>query len=256
MGACDGGCYTTTCPSLVNPKEFDAIDGTPLKKLQNGSWVQGKVTEESCFYDILVSWIQTLRFFSSAYGGSGLSTLKWVGNAGGRVCKSTSSCHNKGRALDLSKVVWNGVTVDMYGGDHASTNRTKRRRYLAVDACCRRYFKYTLDGWYDAAHSGHIHVDNDRVPVLDKQSESDTKFVQAVCNNFNGAGLAIDGVWGQRTQDAWVALNRAWDYRLTKCDPFTTEVAYSDWCNYVMAHGFRDAGANSAVYRSQLCGPS
>jgi hypothetical protein len=30
-------------------------------------------------------------------------------------------------------------------------------------------------------------------------------------------------------------------------------VAATEWCNFVMAHGFADEGASASVYRSPLC---
>jgi hypothetical protein len=139
----------------------------------------------------------------------------------------------------------------MYGGDYNAGDRTVRRRYIAVDASCRRYFKYTLDGWYNPDHTNHIHVDLHTVPVFSKDSISDTGFIQAVCNNFDGAGLEIDGVWGPKTQDAWRDVNDAWRYN--GCDPFSNEVATAEWCNFVMAHGFADEPASAAILRSPLC---
>jgi hypothetical protein len=243
--SCSG---STTC-GMNDPKTFDAIDKTPIRYGSPGNYTRVNVKAESAFYQSLVGWIRNLRYFSDAYGGSAMDSLKWIGHAGAYVCKP--GCHGRGRAFDINRVQWNGVAVDMYGGDHSSSDRRVRRRYLAVDACCRKHFKYTLDGWYNADHRNHIHVDTHTTPVLSKSSVADTVFVQAVCNNFNFAGLTIDGSWGTATQDAWRDLNDAWGYG--GCDPFTDEVAYGDWCHFVMAHGFADAPASAAVYRSVLC---
>jgi len=242
-------CTTSTTCGMSDPKVFDAIDRTPIKYGSPGNYGQREIRAERSFYRKLEDWIWSLRTFSSTYGPKGLQQVRWIGHVGAYVCKT--GCHGRGRAIDLNRVQWNGAATDMYGGDHASTNRTARRRYLAVDACCRQYFKYTLDGWYNAQHTNHIHIDDHTTPVLDKSSKSDTGFVQAVCNNFNGAGLTVDGVWGTSTQEAWRALNKKWGYG--GCDPFSSQLAYSDWCRFVMAHGFRDVGASAAVYRSALC---
>jgi hypothetical protein len=243
--SCSG---STTC-GMVNPKSFDAIDGTPIKYGSPENYVRKTIKAERSFYAKLVDWIRTLRTFSGTYGPTTLRELRWIGHVGAYVCKD--GCHGRGRAFDINRIQWIGEAVDMYSGDHASSDRTRRRRYLAVDACCRRYFKYTLDGWYNAQHANHIHVDDHTVPILDRGSVSDTGFVQAVCNNFNGAGLKVDGVWGTATQEAFQELNRTWGYG--GCDPFSSEVAYAEWCNFVMAHGFADKSASDVGYRSGVC---
>jgi hypothetical protein len=230
---------------MTDPKTFSAIDGTSIKYGSPGSYTVKEVKAERSFYNQLVSWIGLLRYFGGAYGGSGFSDLRWIGHVGAYVCKP--GCHGRGKAIDLNRIQWNGAVVDMYGGDHAAADRTVRRRYLAVDACCRRFFKYTLDGWYNAQHENHIHIDDHTVPILSKSSTSDTGFVQAVCNNFNGAGLQVDGVWGAATQTAWKKLNETWGYG--GFDPFNSEAAYAEWCNFVMAHGFADRAASAAIFR-------
>ena len=229
----------TSC-GADNQVFYKYIDGTPLKVGQPGSYEHRDIRTGPTFKDKLVDWVQTLKYFSKTYAGSWFNDLEFVGHIGATVCKD--GCHGLGRAIDINYVKWNGYTVNAFGGDHASGDRTRKRRYLAVDACCRRYFQYTLDGWYNSAHENHIHVDNDGVPLLDKNSRSDTVFVQAVCNAFNSAGLSIDGSWGQNTQDAWLDINRAWGYA-SSCTPTAYQGHWADWCNQVMKHGFDDVGA-------------
>jgi len=234
---------------MTDPKTFDAIGKVPLRYGSPGAYVRKDVRAERAFYQELVDWLATLRYFASTYGPNALSTVEWIGHAGAYVCKP--GCHGRGRAIDLNRVQWNGAAANMFAGDHASSERKVRRRYLAVDAACRKHFRYTLDGWYNAQHENHIHVDTHATPILDKGSVSDTGFVQAVCNNFNGAGLAVDGRWGSSTQAAFRDLNDTWGYG--GCDPFSSRGAYADWLNFVMAHGFADAPASDAVFRSFLC---
>jgi hypothetical protein len=127
--------------------------------------------------------------------------------------------------------------------------------YLAVDASGRRYFKYTLNGWYGNLvsdnHVFHIHVEDHATSVLDKSKIADVSFVQAVCNNFNGAGLKIDGVWGPATRDAFRAINNAWSFSANTCDPETSSSAWFEWNNLVMKHGFSDRAAGA--YTSIIC---
>lgn len=236
------GASASEC-GVNNPKTFDAIDGTPIKYKFPDGYERIDVKTTTGFYNKLEAWISTLRYFSKTYAGSWFNTLQWIGHAGAYVCKA--GCHGQGRAFDVNRVEWNGYAVKMLAKDHADPDRTRRRRYLAVDACCRRHFKYTLDGWYNSDHHNHIHIDNHTVPVLSRQSESDTKFVQAVCNNFNGAGLAVDGDWGPLTENAFDNINREWGYSIANCNPFNDQSHYAEWCNQVMRHGFDDVTAGT-----------
>ncbi len=242
-------CSGSTSCGMENPRSFDAIGAIPIKFGGPGSYSRRVIKCERTFYTMLVDWMQTLRFNSDIFGPPGMNDLRWIGHVGAYVCKP--GCHGQGRAIDINRIQWNGMAVDMHGGDHASNDRTVRRRYLAVDASCRRYFRYTLDGWYNADHTNHIHVDDHSQPVFSKDSVSDVGFIQAVCNNFDGAGLPADGQWGPKTQDAWHSLNAAWGYN--GCDPFSNRVTTAEWCDFVMAHGFADVSASAAIVRSPLC---
>ena len=234
------GCAGATECGVENPKWFDEINGTPIRYGSPGNYDRKEVKAGTGFHDKLVNWIQTLRYFSDQFAGDWFNRIEWLGHAGAYVCKD--GCHGQGRAFDLNYVKWNGYELNIFGGAHAADDKTRRRRYLAVDGCCRRYFKYTLDGWYNASHHNHIHIDNHTVPIMSRDSESDTKFVQAVCNNFNGAGLAIDGAWGPNTQDAFEKINREWGYP-RECNPANNHNDWVEWCNQVMRHGFNDATA-------------
>ncbi|HEX2050762.1 MAG TPA: hypothetical protein VHJ34_09045 [Actinomycetota bacterium] len=232
---------------MTTPVTFSAIDGTPIYYGSPGNYSRISIRAESSFYNKLVTWIRTLRSYSSSYGGTSFSSLSWLGHVGAYVCKD--GCHGRGRALDLNYVQWNGYALNIYGGAHASGTLSVRRRYLAVDAACRKHLKYTLDGWYNSAHANHIHMDDHTAPILSRSASSDTKFVQAVCNNFNNAGLSIDGIWGSLTEAAWDNINSRWSY--TACDPFTSASAYGEWCNLVMRHGF--ANVSAGYYVSSAC---
>ncbi|HEY6567853.1 MAG TPA: extensin family protein [Actinomycetota bacterium] len=243
--SCSG---SSTC-GMNDPKTFDAIGPTPIKYGSPGDYTRKEIKCERKLYAELVDWLATLKYYSTVFGGWSMNEIKYVGHVGAYVCKP--GCHGLGQAFDINRIQWDGVASDMYGGDHSSGDRKVRRRYLAVDASCRRYFKYTLDGWYNPDHTNHIHVDLHTTPVFSKESLSDVGFIQAVCNNFNGAGLTIDGTWGPRTKDAWRDVNDQWGYN--GCEPFSNEVATAEWCNFVMAHGFADQPASAAILRSPLC---
>jgi hypothetical protein len=190
-------------------------------------------------------WANDLKEESAKHGSSKYATMKWIGHIGFWVDRD-NSCHCAGKAADISKIRWNGVACKPCDGHHQGTSK-QIRRYLAVDASLRKFFKWTLDGWYNAAHSDHIHASSHyatRDIVLSKESVSDTVFVQAVCNNFNEADLKISGDWGGRTDAAFESINQAWDFQVSKCDPFQSHAAYNDWLHRVMVAGFGNKRAS------------
>ncbi len=185
-------------------KAFSTIDGTPVYYWRS-TW--GNTTPRTwyctnAFYDSLVVWVRALRSASSAYG-----SLSYLVSAGFYVNKTGQ--HGAGTAMDLDYLAWSGGAVSSPIQQHHVASQQLARRYLAVEATTRRYFRYVLDGWYPN-HSDHIHADFGGLPVLcQKASEADTKFVQGLCNNHLGSGLVIDGVWGPLTQSAFnTAMSR------------------------------------------------
>jgi hypothetical protein len=196
------------------------------------------------FRDTCQAWVNNLQYESATHGSSLYDKMSWIGHIGFWVPRS-GSCHCAGKAMDISKIQWNGVGFEACNGDHAGST-SQRRRYLAVDASLRRFFKWTLDAWYNSAHLDHIHASSHYSVsniVLDKASISDTVFVQAVCNNFNGAGLKIDGAWGSLTDAAFAAINRAWNFDASRCNPFSSHGAYSNWLHRSIAAGFANTNA-------------
>lgn len=245
---------TTNCS--VPLVSFGSIGGVDLKynDADPCHYIDpGNTSAQSSFKSTCDSWVAALAAESAAHGNSNYDTLQWIGHIGFWVNRS-NSCHCAGKAMDMSKVQWNGVACQPCNGDHASSNRTVRRRYLAVDATLRFFFKWTLDGWYNAAHGDHIHASSHYASadiVLDKASVSDTVFVQAVCNNFNDAGLDIDGAWGPLTDAAFSDINDVWDFDDSRCNPFILRGAYGAWLHRAAACGFADVGAASAGIRDR-----
>lgn len=182
---------------MANPKTFNNIDGVPIKYGQPGAYSQINVQSETSFWSKLVGWKNEMQSYA-AYGGSAYSSINSFGHAGFYTCKAGK--HGEGRAMDLNAVYWNGgSSTNLFGGDHASSNQQTRRRYLSVDATCRRTFKFVLDGWYNSDHANHIHQDDTSPVSFQTSSSSDVKFLQATLNNFNGSSLAVDGAWGSAT---------------------------------------------------------
>jgi hypothetical protein len=213
---------------------FQEIDGTPVyywrSSRPNTRPVNWRCTQ--AYHDQLVLWMRDLRTLSADYG-----TVSFIASAGFYVNKPGQ--HGAGSAMDLDHVEWSSGTVcTPLDRHHKSGDRQIRRRYLAVDAVCRRRFRYVLNGWYNAAHADHIHSDFGGLPVRClKGASSDVKFVQAVCNNFLDAGLTVDGAWGARTQNAFTQAKTA--LGITG-DPHTSTSVWQTMLSGIAEHGFAD----------------
>lgn len=189
------------------------------------------------FYDRLGWWMNTLKSWSSA---NGYGSIASIGSAGFYVNKSGQ--HGAGTAMDLSIVRWAGGRESIpFNGHHASSNRTRRRRYFAVEATLRKQFRYVLDGNYNADHANHFHVDVAALPNrrLLHSSRADTVFVQAVCNNFLGSGIAVDGAWGPSTQGQVSKLKQRLD---VSGDLQRDRTAVRHLLRGIADAGFRDRG--------------
>jgi hypothetical protein len=221
--------------SLMALRTFSRIDGTPVYYWR-GNRGNTSLRDWRCtpaFYDRLVVWIRDLRNLSD---DAGYGRVKFLVSAGFYVNRSGQ--HGNGTAMDLDLVRWGGGRSSSPLDGHHSANRTRRRRYLAVDATCRRRFRYVLDGWYNSAHRDHIHSDFAGLPTkCSKGSESDTKFVQAVCNNFMGAGIAVDGIWGPQTQK-W--FGRAKNRLSIEGNPHANLTSWRNMLARIARHGFED----------------
>jgi len=264
----------------VNPKT--AIDGVGIWEWIPKDSVYRQVTKgvDPTFYTTLVSWKQNLHTYSTTYsagvlpspifsfGHYGIYACRHIGQGNNPGCDPVndyegSSYHSWCRAFDLTQVRWGtgtGPTSRMgiipagggglLAGDHASTSQTLRRRYLGVNAICLKYFKNTLNGW-TPDHSNHIHMDNSKpVGVLDKTHMATVRFVQAACNNLNGASLDIDGLWGDLTTAAFTAANAAMCFNV---DVFTSSTAWKDWCSMIAKHGFRNQALGYYKYSTVNC---
>jgi len=211
---------------------FSGIDGTPVYYWRSnpGNTTPRTWNCEQAFYDRLVLWIRDLRSLSAAYG-----SVTYLVSAGFYVNKAGQ--HGAGTAMDVDHVRWSsGATCAPLDRAHASGTQSVRRRYLALDAVCRRRFRYVLDGWYNAEHADHIHADFGGLPTTCvKGSASDCKFVQSMCNNFMGSGLAVDGAWGPLTQSAFTTAKS----RLgVTGDPHTTSSVWMSMMSAVAQRGF------------------
>lgn len=271
-------CDNWLAPGNNNPRT--AIDGVNIWEWTGSAYLNLTKGVDSTFYNTLISWKQNLHTYSTTYSGGvlpspifsfghyGIYNCRHIDQPAGTVCGSNSyggpSYHSWSRAFDLTQVRWGTgagptsvmgyppatVPNPLTTGDHASSSQTLRRRYLGVNAICLKYFKNTLNGW-TSGHSNHIHIDDSlTVGVLDKTHKATVRFVQAACNNLNGANLTIDGLWGSQTSAAFSAANLAMCFN---ADVFTSSARWKDWCSMIAKHGFRNQPLGYYKYTTTNC---
>jgi hypothetical protein len=193
-------------PASATEVRFDQLDGVPLTfwRFRDGSAgtraVHQTFAATRLFHERLLRWIVDLKVLAERHAG--LVGMNRIVTAGIFVDKPGQ--HGLGQAIDLDEVRWENGTISPYAREHLSPDRRTYRRYLALQAVCRRHFRWVLDGHYNADHADHLHMDfGGGNIVCGRDSRSDTVFVQQVLNSHQHAGLAIDGRWGRATDRAF-----------------------------------------------------
>jgi hypothetical protein len=166
------------------------------------------------FFTQLDAWARNL---DERLRGSGVPGVAWWGEVGSMACHRPTAAHNRARGFDLCAVgLTDGSRIDAntaHGGD----GRTQRR-YLGLTASLRRYFSTVLTVHYNAAHRDHLHIDDlHELAPIRSDLRSDTSLVQSAANLLADEGLAVDGIWGSRTQEAYDRLLDG--FGLTCLDP-------------------------------------
>ncbi len=154
--------------------------------------VSGKNYRFHClksFEDQLAAFVADLRTKTEPLYGPMIRIL----SAGAYVNKP--KMHGKGRAFDLDAIHWREETLV------ADQQPLKKTLYLLVQTIAYRHFGMVLAYNYDAAHKDHFHLDDSR-EVKFRESKSATYFMQEVVNHFYGAEIAIDGDYGNETEEA------------------------------------------------------
>ncbi len=227
-------------PASATEARFNHLDGVALHFWRWRDGTAGQRTQHQtfastvAFHQRLVVWRRDLDDLARRFGG--LTGMDRIVTAGTFVDKPGQ--HGLGQAFDLDQVRWSNGAITPYWREHASPHGRPVRRYLALDAVCRRHFRWVLDGRYNAAHEDHLHLDFGGGPVgLDRTSRSETVFVQQVLNQHQGAGLAQDGKWGGRTQAAFEESCR----RLgVQGAPWANADAWRHWLFRAASCGFAD----------------
>jgi hypothetical protein len=234
------GSVARGAPPGATAARFDQLDGVPLYYWRFTDGTAGRRLERRTFastvdfHQRLVLWVRDLKDLAARYGG--LQGMDRIVTAGTFVDKPLE--HGKGKAFDLDQVRWGSTAITPYYREHESPDRRVRRRYLALDAVCRRHFHWVLDGRYNADHADHLHLDTaGGALVWDPTARSDAAFVQQAVNAFDGAGIVVDGVYGPATRRAF---DRSCRTLGVAGDPHTDPAVWRRWLLLVAACGFAD----------------
>lgn len=178
-------------------RRFDRIGKVRLYYMRHRDGVARPATFRSTdeLYDTTAEFVDDLDTYARAAGYGSISRIY---SAGFYVNKRGE--HGRGRAFDLDRVLWtSGRACSPIYGVHEHPKPWARRRYYGVEAVCRQHFGTVLDGNYNAAHGDHIHADLGTRVGLTRSAKSEIKFLQAVCNEFGGQRLVVDGIFGPKS---------------------------------------------------------
>jgi hypothetical protein len=232
------GAAALGAPPGATAARFDQLDGVPLCYWRFRDGTAGRRVERRTFastvdfHQRLVVWVRDLKDLAARYGG--LHGMDRIVTAGTFVDKPLE--HGKGAAFDLDQVRWGATAITPYYREHESPDLRVRRRFLALDAVCRRHFHWVLDGRYNADHADHLHLDTaGGALVWDRTARSDAAFVQQALNAFQDARLAVDGAYGPATQRAFDQSCRTLG---VPGDPFGDPAVWRRWLLRVAACGF------------------
>lgn len=154
--------------------------------------------------------------------------------------------HPTSVAMDMSAIYFTGGDfVDMHISWRSAAGLRHQRKYTAIAAVLRTLMPEVLTHAH-TGHIDHIHFDIDYPnsgPGLVRGSQKDTLIMQLSCNHFNGAGLALDGQWGSRTEAANVALRSRMG--LSNVDPTRSYLEMANFLQSVGRLGLRNVAAGS-----------
>jgi hypothetical protein len=171
---------------------------------------------QAAFHGEASDFAARLDYYVGSYYKGGGEGVNWFGQVG--TCAGPpGEAHVRARALDITYVKISGGTnnfINMNTAWRPSSSLALRRAYIGVVAVARCYLGTVLTAWWNSLHENHIHIDNwsptSPTPIRD-DSKADTTLVQAACNFLNGAGIAIDGEWGNQTEVAFNSLKNQLD---------------------------------------------
>ena len=262
---------TASCRSLPkhrdarNPNnEFSELGGTVLFYISgricdagfpNSTRINGMTPTAINAYCELESklreWIGDLSYYAHRYGGYGRITR--IGNYGSYPAGSVrESFHNTGEALDIAWIQWStGQSCRPCNGDLEVDDPTNRRRLVAVEASLRRRFGTVLNRGIDNHHD-HFHVDTGcPVGFRYRSSKNHRLFARDCIEAFTEASIGYDITsW---TEADGEALSNLLDLMGMDCFDIERNASeYLAFLAYIMMHGFRNAGAGTYKYGSDV----
>jgi len=221
-----------------NLSRRSSIDGVALGYMRDSS---ARKVRSASFTGSSELWAALQRFKRDLHlytNPAGYGDIKMIVSAGIYVNKPGQ--HGRGSAVDIDRIIWtSGKTCSPIYGVHAHSKQWARLRYYALDAVCRQHFRYVLDGNYNAAHRDHIHADLGGMPIrpLSTSSRAEVVFLQAVCNEFAGQNLAVDGQYGPKSANG--LKNTLSMAGLGHLSPLTSTADHRKFLQRVSQKGFR-----------------
>ena len=176
--------------SMVNVRKIKGIelryDREPVAKYGSA----GKNLTFQCKEGLvkkLESWVDTLTKYNMK--------PKYILTAGLYVNKA--GCHGKGLAIDVDGLWFSENKILM-----TRSAPSYWKKYLAVESTLRMHFPVVLNYNYNAAHHDHWHCDL-CTEALFQGGRSQILFLQQALNVFYGYKLTVDGIYGEKTNEAF-----------------------------------------------------
>jgi hypothetical protein len=172
--------------------------------------------------------------------------VAWFGTLGVANCRPPS-LHAQGRAFDLTRIQYtDGVFVDMLWSHQQDVRQ--RRRYLAVVAHLRWYFRTVITAWHNSAHHNHIHFDNGQAmgPLTTTNRHTDIVIVQAAYRLLVRATIPMDHVWGPETESAYQEMLDLFNMRCLNPKADTSHAR--TFMTLIARHAFYNRAAGAFTY--------
>lgn len=123
--------------------------------------------------------------------------------------------HGHGTAFDLDAIFWKEESLITLNFIH------QKKLYLGIESFLRKHFGIVLNYFYPN-HKDHWHLDIS-VPVdFNRNSKSETLYLQMVLKYIYGEEIIVDGLWGPQTKSGTEVVF----YKLGLSLPITTKSNY------------------------------
>lgn len=211
------------------------VDGRPVNVHGSGR----SFRFDPVFHATCDDWATYVHAMWTTYG-SPTNRLEWIGCSHVYRPYPAGSNHTTGNALDLTAMHFRGGDyIDCRFSHHPWAPAVHQRRYAGLAWTGRRFFPELGVAGTGPSHAWHIHMGrwvDGAASILLRRSSWDTWLVQRTCRVLMRANLALDGVWGARTERLFRALLDR--LGLADADPFRDESHFATLAHRVVAHCF------------------